>query len=190
MDAAPSAEDERRERLAGLLAATAQGDRAAFRELYAATSAKLYGVCLRMLRDRELAQDVLQETYVTVWNRAASYERTRASAMTWLVTVARNKAIDRLRAEASRPRGDGVEAALEVPDAAPDASALLETNQDYARLHGCLGELEPNIAGAVRTAFFEGVTYEALAGRLNTPVGTMKSWIRRGLIKLRGCLER
>ena len=190
MSVAAIAEDDRRERLAGRLAAVAAGDRAAFREVYAATSAKLFGVCLRMLRDRELAEDVLQDTYVTVWNKAAGFDRSRAGAMTWLMTIARNKSIDRLRAEASRPRGDGVEAAYEIPDAAPDASTLLEAGEEYARLHGCLGELDPKIAQAVRTAFFEGVTYEALAGREGAPVGTMKSWIRRGLIKLRGCLER
>jgi RNA polymerase sigma factor (sigma-70 family) len=184
------AEKERRELLARRLEAVASGDRAAFRLLYGDTAPKLYGVCLRMLKDRETAEDVLQETYATVWAKAGSFDRARAGAMTWLVAVARNKCIDRIRAEGARPRGDGVEAALVLADEAPAADALISRGQDYQRLRRCLEELEPRQANAVRTAFFEGLTYEALAHRQGAPVGTMKSWIRRALIKLRGCLER
>ncbi len=178
-----------RDELAALLGDAGQGDKAAFRQVYDATSAKLLGVCLRILADRQLAEDVLQETYLTVWRKADSFDATRASPITWLVTIARNRSIDRLRSAAPLRRAAPVDAAEALPDGAPLASDLVERGQEVVRLNVCLETLEDKVRGAIRTAFMEGVTYDALAARENVPLGTMKSWIRRGLLRLRTCLE-
>jgi RNA polymerase sigma factor (sigma-70 family) len=172
-----------------LMAAIAAGDRLALRQLYDATSAKLFGVTLRILSDREEAEDVLQEVYVTVWRRADRYDAAKAGVMTWIATIARNRAIDRLRARGPMAYAEPVDG-LEIADGAIGADALLEAAGDARRLQGCLGELDDRTQAVIRTAFFEGVTYEALALRMSTPLGTVKSWIRRGLAKLKGCLER
>jgi RNA polymerase sigma-70 factor (ECF subfamily) len=166
-----------------------RGDRSAFRRVYDATSAKLFGVCLRILGDRQTAEDVLQDAYVTIWNKAATFDSGRASPITWLATIARNRSIDRLRSAAVRPAGRPLDEAAEIRDEAPTADALLERSEEAARLYGCLEEIEARTRVAIRTAFFEGETYEALAARFDVPLGTMKSWIRRGLQKLKGCLE-
>src|SRR6266571_2739072 len=113
--------DESRSQLSAALARVATGDRAALRLVYQDTSAKLFGVCLRILNDRSEAEDVLQEVYVTVWRKAASYDPSRASPITWLVAIARNRAIDRLRASAISRRVDPIEAAPEIRDEAPSA---------------------------------------------------------------------
>lgn len=177
------------EALADLMSQVAAGDRAALRRLYQATSAKLFGVVLRILSDREESEDVLQDVYVTIWRRADRYEAGLASVMTWLSTIARNRAIDRLRARGPLAYAEQVEE-MEIADGQPGAEALLAAAQDAGRLHGCLGELDDRTQTVIRTAFFEGVTYEALAARMDTPLGTVKSWIRRGLMRLKGCLER
>ena len=175
--------------LAPLMVRIAAGDRAALRELYDATSAKLFGVCLRILSDREESEDVLQEVYVTVWRRADRFDPARASVTTWISTIARNRAIDRLRARGPLAKADPIED-LEIADDQPDAETRLAAAGDAARLRDCLSELDPRTQAVIRTAFFDGVTYEALARRMDAPLGTVKSWIRRGLARLKGCLER
>ncbi len=179
-----------RDELALALGRTAQGDRAAFRSVYEATSAKLLGVCLRILADRQLAEDVLQDTYLTVWRKAESFDASRASPITWLVTIARNRSIDRLRAGKPVRFAAPVEDAHDLADDAPLADSLMEKGDDARRLTVCLDELDEKAARCIRTAFFDGVTYDVLAEREGTPLGTMKSWIRRGLQRLKACLER
>jgi RNA polymerase sigma factor (sigma-70 family) len=176
------------EDLAHLMARVAAGERAALRQLYDATSAKLFGVCLRILSDREESEDVLQEVYVTIWRRADRFDVSRASVMTWISTIARNRAIDRLRARGPLAYADQVET-LEIPDGAASAEALLVTAGEAGRLHDCLGALDDRTRTVIRTAFFDGVTYEALAHRMGAPLGTVKSWVRRGLARLKGCLS-
>ncbi|HKR90381.1 MAG TPA: sigma-70 family RNA polymerase sigma factor [Phenylobacterium sp.] len=175
--------------LAALMPRIAQGDRAALRALYEATSAKLFAVCLRILSDREESEDVLQDVYVTIWRRADRFDPTRASVAAWISTIARNRAIDRLRARGPLARSEPVED-LKIADDQPGADARLALADEAARLEACLAELDERTRAVIRTAFFEGVTYEALARRMDTPLGTVKSWIRRGLARLRGCLER
>ena len=181
--------DATRSQLAAALVRAAGGDRAALRQIYQDTSAKLFGVCLRILNDRSEAEDVLQEVYVTVWRKAATFDPGRASPITWMVAIARNRAIDRLRASAVSRRMEPIEAADAVGDPAPAALERVELAQQHQRLAGCLDELEPRHATAIRSAFLDGATYEELAARMSVPLGTMKSWIRRGLLKLRACLE-
>lgn len=144
---------------------------------------------LRICEEREAAEDVLQEVYVTVWNRAAGYDPERASPVTWLATIARNRAIDWRRAR--RPVTNvGVEEAEAIADEAALAPERIEAEQEARRLHGCLDEIEGRQATAIRAAFIGGATYAELAERDGVPLGTMKSWIRRGLLKLRECLDR
>ena len=179
-----------RSQLAAALARVARGDRGALRVVYQDTSAKLFGVCLRILNDRGEAEDVLQDVYVTVWRKAESFDPAKASPITWLVAIARNRSIDRLRASAVTRRSEPIEVADDISDDAPDAFELVERGQTHARLAACLGELDMTHAKAIRAAFLDGATYEQLAERMEVPLGTMKSWIRRGLLKLRACLER
>ncbi len=176
-------------RLADTLTAVAGGDRAAMADLYQRTSAKLFGICLRLLGSAAEAEEVLQETYVTVWRKAAMFDSAKASAITWLAVLARNKAIDRLRMRRPPPNA-GLEEAAEVVDPVASALDVLEDAQEKHRLNGCLDELDPRTGQMIRAAFLDGATYPDLAAREGVPLGTMKSWIRRGLLRLRGCLER
>lgn len=168
---------------------TGRGDRQAFAELYERTSSKLYGVCLRMLRDRSEADEVLQEIYTTVWRRAASFDAAKAGAITWLIALARNKSIDRLRQRREAQSEDPF--MLDVMDADQTTpAAAAESSQEYRRLENCLDELQPQQRNSVREAFYGGATYNELAKRCKVPLGTMKTWIRRSLMQLRACLDR
>ncbi len=173
--------------LADVLRAIAGGDREALSTLYSRTSAKLYGICLRVLGDEAEAQDVLQEIYVTAWRKADRYDSRKASPITWLAVLARNKAIDQLR---RRRLADGLDAAAEIPDESPSAFDVADSRQEQTRLADCLDELDENPRAMIRSAFIDGATYPELAERAGVPLGTMKSWIRRGLQRLKGCLER
>jgi RNA polymerase sigma-70 factor (ECF subfamily) len=157
------------------------------RAVYERTSAKLYGICLRVLGSEAEAEEALQETYVTVWRKAAVFDASRASPITWLAVLARNKAIDRLRAR--RAPAEHIDAALDIADEAPLAPELIDRARDRSRLAHCLDELEAKAAAAIRAAFLDGLSYPELAEREGVPLPTMKSWIRRGLIRLKGCLE-
>lgn len=176
--------------LGALLAAVAGGDQSAFERLYRSTSSKLFGICARLLGDRAEAEDALQEVFTIVWHKAGQFDAGRASATTWLAMIARNKCIDRLRSNANLRRNTVIELAETIADAGPDGMETTERVQDQRRLDVCLQELDPNRRTLLRTAFFEGATYEELALRTDTPLGTVKSWIRRSLQKLKACLER
>jgi RNA polymerase sigma-70 factor (ECF subfamily) len=189
MNDAPRA-TRQRGRLADDLMKVAGGDRSAFAEVYRSTSAKLFGICLRILNNRSEAEEALQEAYVNVWRKAEAFDPARSSPITWLAALARNKAIDRLRARGSRPaEALGVEA-LALPDPAASAPERIEASEERRQLSRCIDELETNQARAIRTAFFRGATYAELAAEERVPLGTLKSWIRRGLLRLRECLER
>ncbi len=181
--------DANRTLIVAALARIPAGDRAALQTVYRLTSAKLFGVCLRILGERSEAEDVLQEVYVTVWRKAADFDAERASPLTWLIAIARNRSIDRLRASKHSRHMAPIEAADDVADSGTMADVALENAQDYARLHGCLDGLEAKERSALRGAFFDGNTYEDLATRMNVPLGTMKSWIRRAMMKLKSCLQ-
>ena len=173
--------------LAALLVRAGEGDTHAFRDFYDRTSAKLFAVILRILPERAEAEDVLQEVYVTIWRKAAAFDPGRASAITWISTIARNRAIDRIRARSIRPTSP-LELAAEVPDGAPGAEQVLDMVRAAASLQDALVQLDPRHAEIIRSCYFEGHTYEALAAREGVPVGTLKSWVRRGLIRMRAAL--
>ncbi len=179
--------DAARQRLVEALVATGGEDRAAFRTLYQLTSAKLFGVCLRICGDRQAAEDVLSDVYMTVWKRAGAFEPGRASPISWLATIARNRAIDWRRSAARQPTG-GIEEMSEIADDAPSSVDRLLAGERERRLYGCLDELEDRQRDAIRTAFFDGLTYAEIAERRAVPLGTMKSWVRRGLLRLKDCL--
>lgn len=171
-----------------LIARIALRDRGAFEALYDATSAKLFGICLAVLKDRAEAEDALQDVFLRVWNKAESYAVTGHSPITWLATVARNLAIDRLRAR--RAAAAGVEEAAALPDGRPGPEAASLAASESRRIVACLGELPDDRAGAVRGAYLDGLTYEELAARYGVPLNTMRTWLRRSLQKLRECLSR
>ena len=176
--------------LAALLAQVAQGRQDAFETLYRQTSATMLGICLRVLRDREEAEDVLQEVYVAVWSKAAQFDRQRARAMTWLGTIARNRAIDRVRARPSPALHEPIEDHELADEDAPTPAAGIDAALERAQLDDCMEQLEPKRRSLIHTAFFENVTYDVLAVRAGAPLGSVKSWIRRGLQQLKACLER
>ncbi|NCO85341.1 MAG: sigma-70 family RNA polymerase sigma factor [Rhodobacterales bacterium] len=170
-----------------LIARMALGDRAAFSALYTATSAKLFGVALRVLDNRAEAEDALQEVFVKVWRAAGTYQVNGLSPMTWLITITRNHAIDRLRAR--RGATGGMDELAELADLTPGPEALAIASSDSGRIAGCLGQLEPDRADAVRRAYVEGETYDELARRYGVPLNTIRTWLRRSLLKLRECLS-
>ncbi|WP_421837700.1 sigma-70 family RNA polymerase sigma factor [Novosphingobium sp.] len=180
--------DSEQSLLIAALQRVASGDKLAFREVYRRTCARLLGVCMRISADRQEAEDVLQEVYVTVWQKAAMFDPARASPITWLAALARNRAIDRLRANGRR-----ITTPIESIDEPADESAgaleqLLEAESEHD-ITVCIEELAKADAVLVRTAFFQHATYAELATRSDMPLGTVKSRIRRALIKLKACLS-
>lgn len=180
-----------RARLVAALSRTSGGDRSALREVYDLTAGKLFGICLRICRDRDAAEDVLQDVYLKVWNRAGRFNVERASPITWLSAIARNAAIDWVRSNnpspvAATPGGDSWQA--EPTSEELGAFETLEAAQTRMRLERCLDQLGPQQGGAIRAAFLDGFTHSELAARLSVPLGTMKSLVRRGLLHLRECL--
>ena len=173
--------------IADLIARCALRDRAAFRDLYGRTSAKLYGVTLRILRDRSEAEEALQEVYVKIWQRADRYVPGGYSPISWLVAVARNHSLDVLRAR--KPQSDDIDMALDVADAGPDPEQAAVDSGERSRIDNCLGQLDGEKADAVRGAYLDGYSYEELATRHKVPLNTMRTWLRRSLMKLRECLS-
>lgn len=174
--------------LPALLDRVALGDRAAFELLYRLTSPRLFGVCLRVLGERTEAEEALQESYVRIWRRAATYTRTRAAAISWMAAIARNQSIDRLRTR--KPRADTLDSLPALADDGPSPEAETIAADNRRRLQDCLARLQVRQAEAIRAAYFGGYTYEALARHMDVPLGTMKSWMRRSLLRLKVCLER
>lgn len=177
------------EELAPLVYRTALGDQRAFEDLYQQTSPRLMGVALALLRRRDLAEDVLQEAYVKVWHAAGSYRPELGSVGTWLATIVRRSAIDRLRRQKSEgqtlpdPDWDLLE------DDGPGPLERMLEDDDARRLARCLEHLDERQRESVRLAFFHGLTHSELAEKMSAPLGTVKAWVRRGLEKLKGCLH-
>lgn len=173
--------------VAELIAGVARADRASFRQLYSQTSAKLFGVALRILQDRSEAEDAVQEVFTRVWLNARRFDAGRARGMTWLIAIARNHAIDRLRARPRRTEDDDALGTLRDPR--PGAEAEVLARAEARRIAECFATLEAPKAQAIRGAYLDGLSYEDLAARHAVPLNTMRSWLRRGLLKLKECLE-
>jgi RNA polymerase sigma-70 factor (ECF subfamily) len=169
-----------------LLRKTAAGDRGAFAQLYQHTAAKLFGVATHIAGRGEVAEDALQECFVLIWQRASEYDPRRGGAMNWLIAIVRNCTIDRLRRRRVRPEGHAAPEALLRRLAAPDSC---EHGAELRARRVCLGELEEKPRRAVLLAYLYGLSREELAAQLAVPVGTVKSWLRRSLDRLRRCLE-
>ena len=194
---------ERSRELSELLARAGLGDRAAFARLYERTSGHLFAVILRIQRDRAAAEDLLQEIYVSVWKAAAGFDAARSQPLTWLTSIARNRAIDSLRRQQTQPQilsfaatasGDG-----DAPDerdfhdtVADDAAGpmeLLSQASEARALSKCMQVLNPQQRQCVALAFYDGLSHAEVAEQLHQPLGTVKSWVRRGLLALKGCLQ-
>ena len=172
--------------LEDLLARSAQGDRAAFQRLYQASAAKLHGVALRILRRGDWAEEVLQECYVSIWTRAGDYRAGLSAPMTWMTSIVRNRCLDWLR----RPAPEvAVETLEELESGSPGPLAELERAKDAQALARCLGGLDARQRQAIALAFYDGLSHAELASHLRQPLGTVKTWVRRGLLRLKSCLE-
>ena len=174
--------------LAPLLVRIAAGDRQAFRDIYGATASKLLGVLIRMLGTRPDAEDALQEVYTRVWTRAGRFDPALGRGMSWLIAIARNLAIDRLRARPQATPGAEGDEAEALPDDRPGAEAGLIARGEARRVIDCMGQLEPDRAAAVRGAYLAGLSYQQLADRHAVPLNTMRTWLRRSLLRLKECL--
>ena len=173
--------------LADLLARVAARDREAFAAVYKATSAKLWGVVVRILPRRDIAEDVLQDVYVRIWERAVSFDPAKASPITWMATIARNRAIDEVRRKSSVSIEDTPES-LEVEQDAPSPLDNTQMSEDLRRLQQCLQGLDPERREIVLLAYYNGLSRDELAKRFSHPVATIKTWLHRSLAQLRKCL--
>jgi RNA polymerase sigma-70 factor (ECF subfamily) len=175
--------------LAQLLARTALGDRAAFAALYEATRAKLFAVSLRIVRERALAEEALQDGFVSIWNHAADFTPGRGAAATWMASIVRNRSLDIVRRAREEPDIDERLTASLVDESATPARDA-EGRAMAHTLRDCLGQLEAEQRQSIALAFYHGLTHSELARHLRRPLGTVKTHIRRGLLRLRDCLAR
>jgi RNA polymerase sigma-70 factor (ECF subfamily) len=195
---APDPADDRNAALAQLLARVGLGDRVAFAALYKAVSAQLLGVILRIQRDRAQAEDVLQEIFVNIWRAAQGFDAARAQPMTWLTSIARNRAIDSLRrgrtevATVTSLSADDDDDGPNLVDTIPSdldgpMQALAQASQARA-VTRCIGSLSAEQQQCVALAYYQGLSHSEVAAHLKQPLGTVKSWVRRALISLKDCL--
>jgi RNA polymerase sigma-70 factor (ECF subfamily) len=170
------------------------GDQAAFAEFYELTSAHLYGVALRILRHPPAAEELVQEAYVNVWHHAGSYEVAKSQPMTWLTSIVRNRCLDQLRRRQidtvtlTPDDDDGAE--YDVPSNAMTPAEMLMAGAEARSVRDCVETLDAGPKQAIALAFYHGLSHSELAAHLHEPLGTVKSWVRRGLERLKSCLDR
>ncbi len=181
--------------LGDLMARVALGDQAAFKQMYQQTCDRLFSLALQVVKRQSTAEEVLQDAFVTVWNQAKSYSAAKGQPMTWLMTIVRNRAIDLVRAQKDEvsltriDRDSGEEIELEIPDDDADPAKVLESIASDARVRDCLSGLDAKQRQGIALAFYHGLSHSELAEHMKEPLGTVKAWIRRGLDRLRNCLE-
>lgn len=188
---------ERSHELSHLLGRAGLGDRAAFAALYELTSAHLFAVVLRINRDRAMAEDVLQEVYVNVWRAAKGFDAAQSQPLTWLTSIARNRAIDSLRRAQAQPQLHSGHAQddedSDVYDQTADEAAgpleLLSRASDARQLQRCMGALSAPQRQSLALAYYDGLSHAEVAAQMGEPLGTVKSWVRRALLALKGCLD-
>jgi RNA polymerase sigma-70 factor (ECF subfamily) len=192
-DAGRTASGDRNARLSALLARVALADQRAFEEVYRLTGAHLYAVVLRIVRDRSIAEEILQEAYVNVWHHAGTYDAARSQPFTWLTSIVRNRALDLKRRREidtiAFDNGDDDAPEMEYPSDGPTPVEMLLSAADSRSVRDCVETLEAGSRQAIALAFFHGLSHGELAAHLREPLGTVKSWVRRGLDKLRRCLD-
>ena len=185
------------EELAQLLSRAGIGDQAAFASVYQRTSSHLFAVVLRINRDRAQAEDILQEVYVSVWRAASGFDAAQSQPMTWLTSIARNRAIDSLRRANSQPRlssthgstEEGIDVYDETADDSPGPLELLNQASVARQLQRCMEDLSAPQRQSLALAYFDGLSHAEIAHRMAQPLGTVKSWVRRALQALKPCLD-
>lgn len=178
------------QRLAGLLARSALGDRAAFEEVYRATHSKLFAVSLRIVRERQLAEEVLQDSYVAIWNHASDYAQAKSAPTTWMTAIVRNRSLDVLRRGAHETEDVDEVLASNLVDESASPSLEVENAAQAHAIHDCLKQLDAEQRQSIALAFFHGLSHSELAEHMRRPLGTVKTHIRRGLMRLRDCVGR
>jgi len=186
----PDRQVERNARLMELLARTALSDQKAFAELYRLTSSHLYAVALRILRESAAAEEVLQESFVNIWHHAGSYVAARSQPLTWLTSIVRNRCLDQLRRrQLDTVTMDDEDESVSVADQGPTPLEMLMTSANARAVGACVETLEPGQKQAIALAFYQGLSHSELSAHLGRPLGTVKSWVRRALERLKACLE-
>jgi len=178
------------DQLSELLSRCALRDQQAFRTLYQHSSAKLFAVAVRITRRRDWAEEVLQESFINIWNHCAKYSAAKSAPMTWMTAIVRNRALDLLR----RPREVEIDEGHEdmmasIPDESPGPEELLKQSIEAGALAECMKQLTGEQQKSIARAFFSGLSHGELARRMQKLLGTVKTWIRRGLERLRTCLD-
>ena len=181
-------------RLTVLLSKVALGDQTAFAQFYEITSSHLYGVALRILRDPPAAEEILQEAYVNVWHHAGSYEAAKSQPLTWLTTIVRNRCLDQLRRReldtVTLTSDDDDAPEYDLPSDAMTPAEMLIAGAEARSVKDCVDTLDAGPKQAIALAFYQGLSHSELADHLRQPLGTVKSWVRRGLERLKACLDR
>ncbi len=176
--------------LSNLLARSALRDQRAFAELYRCAAAKLFAVALRITRRRDWAEEVLQESFVNIWNNATAYSPAKSAPMTWMTAIVRNRALDWLRRPREVELGEEQEARMAaIVDDSPGPEAMITQYREAAALADCMKRLTPDQQKSITLAFFQGLSHGELAIQLRKPLGTVKTWVRRGLDQLKICLD-
>lgn len=181
--------NEINEKVESCLQGCAQGNHHDFKKLYDLTSANLFSISLRILNDRALAEDCLQQVFIKVWNHADSYDTSKARGRTWLNSITRNQALDILRRNKHSAKHVTDETLKYVEDEGPGQEQQVSHWQDSQKLHRCLAEMPEQQRICLELAYFEGLTHQSLSERIDTSLGTVKTWIRRGLARLQICMS-
>jgi RNA polymerase sigma-70 factor, ECF subfamily len=176
-----------------LLARIVVRDRVALRALYDAVSPSLFGVAIRIVNRRDRAEEVLQDAFLNIWNKAGDYDSAASRPMTWMTVIVRNRALDELRREtrnvAESLDDESFGNARDIEDGRPDPSELLEQAADSLRIRGCLDAIEGSQRQCLALAYYHGLSHSEISLQIGSPVGSVKVWLRRGLQKMKRCLE-